>query len=63
MKAKITYIGGDVKSIIENSRYSFVDFCKNLFKARIYFSISTTEKGISICINTDNICVVEEVKE
>ncbi len=63
MKAKIVYVGGDVKTIIENSRYSFVDFCKDLFKARIYISKSTTEEGISICINTDNIVVVEEVKD
>jgi len=60
MKAKIVYISKEVTTVIENSKYDFVEFCNVLFEKKIYLSMA--EKGVSIAINTDNIIFVEELK-
>lgn len=60
MKAIITYVSGVTKTMIENKDLTFVDFCEELFKARIYISPVKEGKGVSIAINTDNILFVEE---
>lgn len=60
MKAKIKYINNEMFTIIENN-LDFIDFCKALFKQKIYLSKSINEEGINLAINTDNIIFVEEI--
>ena len=62
MKAIISYINNEAKTIIEND-LSFEDFCLNLFKKKFYLSIVNKDKGgVSLAINTDNIVYVEELR-
>ena len=60
MKAKVTYIGSKAKSIIENPKISFADFCFGLFESKVYISL-TTNKTPAMAINPNNIIFVEEI--
>jgi hypothetical protein len=59
MKAKITYINGEIETIIEND-LTFKDFCQNFFKKKIYLSMA--KEGISLAINTENVMYITEIK-